>query len=173
MVAKFTVQFLFFDRKAVLQFVDKKTASALSRIGAFVRRTARSLIRNRKNPSKPGQPPTNQTGTLREFIFFGLDRAKRSVVIGPAKTNQVFFGDNGRPVRGTVPGVLESGGSVRILEEQYATGDWYRADLRRIRSNGRPKRLRTVNIAARPYMLPALNKNRPKMPAQWAAGIRT
>lgn len=50
--------------------------------------------------SKPGEPPRNQTGLLRDNIFFSYDAATQSVVIGPAR-----LGGAGR-----APAVLEYGG---------------------------------------------------------------
>lgn len=37
--------------------------------------------------SKPGQPPRSVIGLLRQFILFGFDAAKNSVVVGPARLN--------------------------------------------------------------------------------------
>jgi len=163
---------MFFDRKAVLGAVDRATRKVLSRFGAFVRTTARHSIRRRKAVSQPGQPPTNRTGTLKRFIWFAYEPAKRSVIIGPAKTNQVFFDGDGRPVKGTVPEVLEDGGSI-FVREVFKWGAWRRADLRsRRRLAGLPTRLRKVNIAARPYMGPAFAKEKPKLPSLWADSVK-
>ena len=77
----------FFDSKAVTGAVDKATRRVLSRFGAFVRRGAKSSIRKRKRVSKPGEQPSSHTGLLKKFIFFGYDRSRSSVVIGPARLN--------------------------------------------------------------------------------------
>lgn len=159
---------VFFDDD-VIRDIDEKGGRVLSRFGAYVMRGARRAIRNRSRSSKPGQSPTNWTGTLRGIsgrepgIFFFYDRIEQSVVIGPTFANQVFFGRNREPVRGTVPEVLEEGGEIRILEAKY--GDkWYRADLRsKRRLSELPTRLRTVRIAARPYMQPVFDKSLPKL----------
>lgn len=79
---------LFFDRAKVTNATDKATRKVLSRFGAFVRQTARSSIRKRKHTSSPGQPPTNKTGLLKKFIFFGYSPESRSVVIGAALLNK-------------------------------------------------------------------------------------
>ena len=52
-----------------------------------VRTTARHSIHKRKRTIAPGEPPSSHTGLLRRFIFFGYDRERRSVVIGPARLN--------------------------------------------------------------------------------------
>lgn len=161
----------FFDRP-VIREMDRKAGKVLSRFGAFVRTRARSLLN--KKPTKnrpvsnPGEPPRRQTGILRQFVFFAYDPREKAVVIGPAKTNQVFFDRMGQPVRGTVPEVLEYGGQITILEALYDVPGkgptWLRADLRsKRRLTELQKRMRTATIAARPYMRPAFDKELPKL----------
>lgn len=98
------VKKLFFDRGAVLSAAEKKSRAVLSRFGAFVRRRARSSIRQRKAISEPGSPPSSHKGTLREAILFAYDAARRSVVIGP-----VAMGKGGTGAR-----ALEEGGDVSV-----------------------------------------------------------
>ena len=162
----------FFDAPRVLAATDRATRSVLSRAGAFIRRTAKGLIRKGKKPSKPGSPPKSHAGTLKDFLFFAYEPSRRSVVIGPAKTNQVFFDGDGQPVSGTVPEVLEFGGSISVLEWQLRSGKWTRADLRsKRRLASRPLRKRIVRIQARPYMQPAYAINEPKLGPLWADAI--
>jgi hypothetical protein len=167
-----TLKAFFFDKPRVVKLIDDTTRRAFSRFGAFVRDDARKSIRTRKKASQPGNPPNSHTGILKRFIYFALDPNRRSVIIGPAKTNQIFFGQDRRPVSGTVPEVLEYGGAIGILEVQksYQGGTfWTRADLRsRRRLAGRPLRLRQVNIRPRPYMHPAFDKNLTELPRIWA-----
>ena len=120
---------LFFDSPAVLRAVDRARRRVLSKQGAFLRTRARSLIRPRKTASAPGSPPHSHTGILRRFLYFSFDSATRTVVVGPARTNQVFFDKDRRPVTGTVPRVQAYGGQITIKEEQLH-GRWQRADLR-------------------------------------------
>lgn len=185
----------FFDRDAILKSMDRAAHKALSRFGAFVRQRAKTSIRYREAASDPGRPPSahrsamsgirrgntrkkNQpTSPLRDFIYFAYDRQTKSVIIGPAKTSQVFFDNHRKPVTGTVPEVLEYGGSITILEvlrpgytvragtrgfdgrfrpAGRVEAQWVRADLRsQRRLAGRPTRYRTVTIDARPYMRPS------------------
>lgn len=156
----------FFDRKAVLDRVGRARVKSLSRFGAFVRTRARSLIRTRKRVSRPGEPPSSHTGVLKRFIYFVYDPVRKTVVVGPAKTNQLFH-RGGTPgavpgaqfeglTRGPIPGVLERGG-VAGKVEVFKAGRWQRADLRsRRRLAGLPLRTRWYKVAARPYMVPAL-----------------
>jgi len=163
---------LFFDSPAVLRAVDRARRQVLSKQGAFLRTRARSIIRPRKTASAPGEPPHSHTGILRRFLYFSFDPATRSVVVGPAKTNQVFFEGHGRPVNGTVPEVLEYGGRIRTLQV-YKWGRWRRADLRsKRRLVGLPPRLHPANIGARPYMRTALALERKALPSLWRDSVR-
>lgn len=67
-----------FEKK--LESARKK---ALNKAGAIVRKFARRSIRNRKRASKPGEPPTNRTGRLKNSILYALDDNGHSVIIGP------------------------------------------------------------------------------------------
>ncbi|TXH48571.1 MAG: hypothetical protein E6Q97_24500 [Desulfurellales bacterium] len=163
----------FFDSEKVVRLVDKANRKNLSKAGAFVRQTARNSIRRRKGSSKPGQAPTNITGTLKRFLFFAYDTGTKTTVVGPAATNQVFFNGAGQPVRGTVPQVLERGGSIQLLEVQWSDGVWRRADLRsRRRIAEKPQRMRTVRIEARPYMGPAYTANEKKIALLWKDSVK-
>lgn len=167
----------FFDRQVVIDRVEKKRRAILSKFGAFVRTRAissmlghavpkkfgyKSKVTDREGSSPPGSPPYPHTGLLVKWILFAYDHAAGGVVVGPMKTNQVFFDKDRRPVTGTVPQVLEYGGQITLLE-WFRAGTWQRADLRsRRRLAERPTRYRTVSIAARPFMRPALKAEAPK-----------
>jgi len=86
---------MFFDRKAVTGAVGRATRKVFSRFGAFVRTAARSSIRRRKRVSAPGEPPSSHTGLLKRLIFFGYDRQRRSVVIGPQRLSRARHGEAG------------------------------------------------------------------------------
>jgi len=163
---------MFFDKPAVQNAVDRAMRRVHSQFGAYVRRTARFSIRKRKASSAPGSPPSSHTGDLKRRIFFAYEPQRQNVIIGPIRTNQVFFGPDRRPVRGTIPEVLEEGGAIRILEVRKY-GRWQRADLRsKRRLSGLPACLRKVSIAARPYMGPAFAENKPKLDEMWANSVR-
>lgn len=171
----------FFDRKAIADKVGAARIKVLSKAGAFVRRTMQQSIRPgvrivkgvRKvsKPSKPGNPPKSWTGLLKNFIYFGYDPGTESVVIGPVPLNQ-YHVVNGRLTRGAVPEVLDKGGTIGIREEQLSGGLWVPPSRSRRQRAGRPQRVRQVKIAARPYSLPALQKNVSKFPSLWANSVR-
>jgi len=136
---------MFFDRKKVIHAADRANRRNLSKAGAFIRTTAKHSIRKRKAASAPGSPPSSHTGLLRRFIFFGYERARQTVVVGPMRLNQKA---------GTAPAALEHGGTSFV------------EDTRRWR------RKRRLRIAARPFMGPALAKEAPKFPKLWANSIK-
>lgn len=81
------VKGLFFDRQAVLTPAAKAKRRALTRFGGYVRRVSRNSIRKVGKSgatAKPGQPPKSRTGLLKQHIYFVYDKAKDSVIIGPA-----------------------------------------------------------------------------------------
>jgi len=137
---------MFFDRKKVIRAADRANRRILSKAGAFIRTTAKHSIRKRKAASPPGSPPSSHTGLLRRFIFFGYERSRQTVVVGPMRLNQKA---------GTAPAALEYGGTSVVVE-----------------GTRRRRRKRRVRIAARPFMGPALAKEAPKFPKLWMNSVR-
>jgi len=135
---------MFFDRHVVMRAMDSAKRKVLSQAGAFIRTAARTSIRKRKGTAPPGKPPHSHEGSLRKLILFGYDRASDSVVVGP-----VGF------AKSTAPKALEYGGETVVHQ----------------RRRGRLVS-RKVRIAARPFMAPAREKERPKLPLLWRNSIR-
>jgi hypothetical protein len=135
----------FFDKPAIMAKMDAARRRALSKAGAFVRRDARASIRKSKNVSRPGAPPRSHQGDLRKFLFFSYDPVADSVVVGPVRVSKI----------GQAPQALEHGGTSTIM-----TGP-----------KGKRRR-RTITIAARPFMGPALEKNRSKIPEAFLNSVR-
>lgn len=143
------IKAMFFDRPRVQKAVSHANRRALSRAGAFVRTRARTSMRKRRGTSRPGQPPYAHEGSLRRMILFGYEPSRETVVVGP-----VGFRSS------DAPNVLEFGGRTTVV--------------RRRRSSRRGQRVikTRVRIAARPYMVPALDKERPNLPALWRNSVR-
>jgi len=134
---------LFFDSPAVIKAVDDATYRALVRFGQYVRKVARHSIKTMPGPSRPGEPPRNQTGVLKGFILYGFDPGSRSVVIGPARLRgKETYG----PV--TVPEVLEYGDTVR----------------------GRDSEMHRYE--ARPFMGPAFERGEEKLDDFWRDSVK-
>lgn len=160
--ATFDLKELFFDRPAVIAATNRAERQALSKIGAFVRRRARSKLRRRKRVSSPGESPsvhsTDKVASLKT-ILFAYQPSSRSVVIGPVGLNQTNNTPSGSQ---TVPQIMEFGGTVNIREEQYADTRspdvWYRRDARRGARGDKRYRIRRADYLARPFMGPALEE---------------
>jgi hypothetical protein len=133
---------MFFDRKAVTSAVDKGVRKVLSKFGAFVRTTAQHSIRKRRSISQPGQPPSSHVGLLRKLIYFGYDANRRSVVIGPT------------PLHGEAeaPPLLEYGGRTRL--------------------KNRKGKVVSATYRPRPFMGPAFEAEKKKLPSLWANSIK-
>ncbi len=148
---KLDVARTFFDREHVLMTMSDATYRALSKAGAFIRQTARGLIRKRKKSSLPGRPPAGHDQEfLKNNIFFGFDEGAQTLVAGPAKLNMRRAGN--------IPEILEKGG----------TGTVFPYGGRRATAG----KARKVRIEARPYMQPSLDKNLPKLGGVYADSIR-
>lgn len=178
----------FFDQDVVLKAMDRATAKALSKFGAFVRTRARTSIRYAVKPSKPEKPAhghqstarfktSKKTGVgkvqsvspLREFLYFFFDKEVKTVAIGPAKTNQRnAFGDK------PIPQILEEGGVIQVHEHLHrfrdGTEKWFRTDLRYRLSGtsirgavGKRRRVRMARVQRRPTMNLALDNELPKL----------
>jgi len=188
----------FFDKEGkanpLLKSLDKAARDILSRFGAFVRRTAKSSIRKRKRISAPGKPPSSHTGLLKNFIFFGYDATKQSVVVGPIRLNTRVNAPEVLEYGGTVSfgaakkifrkvggaGEIRIGGRVSATTKKNRFGAMVTyGKLRTQAQADRANELQTLlyggitaTIAARPYMHPALTKELPKLPAMWRDSVK-
>jgi hypothetical protein len=160
----------FFDRDVIKDRMTTANRKALSRVGAFIRRRARSSLRRRRKPSQPGRPPSVHTAdrvaTLKN-ILFAYEPQAESLVIGPVKLNQkALLG----PQLGdlTVPQVLEFGANVRVRETKV--GKRWVTGVRRIRP-GQPVRVRSASYPERPFMGPALQAEQDHIPDAWSGQL--
>ena len=96
----------FFDSKVVLRAVDRSKRKAQSKLGSYMRRSARQLLRKRKRSARHGEPPSMHVGFIKRFLFFAWDSVSESVVIGPA----LIVGKSLR--NDTVPHLMEAGGMI-------------------------------------------------------------
>src|SRR5438105_12168311 len=109
----------FFDRKKVIDWMDKKSRAAMSRAGAYIRTIARSSMRRRKKSSPAGQPPSAHTDPGLKKIIFAYDPERKTVVIGPVGfTGHNVIGGGVKP--GVVPQTMEFGGTLGIREAELA-----------------------------------------------------
>ena len=147
----FSVKSQFFDKDIVVNVITKNERRYLVRAGSYIRKSARSSIKNPpkkgERNSSPGNPPFNQTGKLKGGIFFSYDPANRSVVIGPEK---LANGDL------TLLSALEFGGRTRWKWKDPKTGT---------------KETGTHTIAARPFMRPAMERSKGMLQQIWKESI--
>ncbi len=110
----------FFDRKKVVDAMDRKTASAMKFIGGTTRKIAKNSIKKSTGTtlhSPPGKPARTQTGVLKKTIFFEYEPRSRSMICGPKKLPKK---SKVRPAGGkTTVQLLEEGGIGRPTEPIY------------------------------------------------------
>lgn len=144
------------DAANIGRAINRTTDANLKLAGGFVMVRARSMLRRRKRPSAPGQPPSvhsrDSVATLRN-IRWAVQGA--NAIVGPMRANQVAL-VNG--TSSTVPELLEFGGIASIYEESYDGQRWFRRDLRRSARDGVQYRVRRVKYQARPLMQLAFNR---------------
>lgn len=162
----------FFDRKTVIDAVELAERKQLSKAGAFVRRRARSSIRlagKRGSSSKPGKPPKTPRGTPQRYkdtIFFGYDKRRGSVVIGPSSR----FGD------GKVPSILEFGGSMNVKNRRMRDTPALRRRASSFKTEGAGAGFifytGRLTYEARPHMNPALIAEAPNFPGLFRNSVK-
>lgn len=175
---------LFFDRPAVMRFLDRTESIAFNKIGGRIRKTAMRSMRQQKRPKKkayvqtassPGQPPRRRVplGSGLSKIYYVYSAAQHQVQIGPVKFNWSAFPE------ATVPEVHEFGGNVTITEMDFSftPSGWQRpGGSNWVAVHGRdqknrfalPMRTRKAKYPKRPFMFPALEKNRQFIRDSWA-----
>ncbi len=116
----------------------------LVRAAARGRAIARSAMRRRSRPSRPGEAPTVRKGQLKRFLLFAWDEPRRVAVFGPQKLSGAA---------GDTPEALEKG-------------------LTTVRRVGRKRQARQIKYEKRPAMLPALERIAPDLPAMWSEALR-
>lgn len=161
-----------FDRSVIKRNWGAINESAGKKAGLLVRRIARNSLRQVKHgrPSPTGMPPHSHawrymmragkrrrtTAPLR-LIYSVPEMMGARVIVGP-----VGFGD-----RQPVPEIHEKGLTVsRMVPKRGAKAQ--------IDSHGRrrfQRERRFVKYPARPFMLPALIKAAPQLPAMWRGSL--
>lgn len=164
MQAVFTGSGFDLDIKKIRRYLRANYKSGLHKIGAYLRRRARTSLRRRKRVSQPGERPsvhsTDDTVSLKHIAFV-VAPDDTQVLCGPIRLNQrnmvVDVGSQ------TVPQILEFGGTVRIHEEARKDGRpwagdvvWGRRDMRRGAKPWKKYRVRNARYQPRPFMGPAL-----------------
>ena len=179
-----------FDKQKLKKKAETATFTSLRHAGGAIGKTARFSIRRRKKPSKPGSPPHTQTGMLKRVIRYDVANNKTEVVIGPVneiagrlwnlhefggvatkrrklKPHRFKVGEYGpiRPIQhGTktkfariqLQTATQANRATRLIEEENAR-----------RSDNKPR-----HYPKRPFMKPALEANRSRLPMFWANSVK-
>ena len=188
----------FLDRKAVENIVGKEYAKVLTKAGSQTRQDARRRLKvskrvrsdaeyyRQQQPSPPGRAPRSWSehavASLRN-VQYQFDSSRMSIFVGPIGLNSKVYGGFG-----SVPGVHERGGMLRIPEWRFTEAgvrnswanwrkfrgtvnistEWRRGHVPRgvMRSKiAHESRVRAAAYPARPFMGPALKKTMPKFPS--------
>lgn len=94
----------FFDKAVVINAVDQKKRRAMSKIGAYIRRTGRRKTRPAKRTSQPGEAPKTKTKAEPNLrtILFALDHDDKTLVVGSIRMRTPY----------SVPELMEHGGDI-------------------------------------------------------------
>ena len=175
---------------------DQMIHKGLTRIGGAIRLTARRSIKRSKKPSVAGTPPHTQTGKLRESILYAVE--DKTVYIGPSmqmiskvgashEHGLVEYGGklkkpNWKIQIGGHGPIYNPKGKKKIDTVKVSFVKIYtRKQLNRIQQFvfSLPKEIRFKNIPfrvrkypRRPFMLPALEKLRFKLPSYFSGLFR-
>lgn len=179
-----------FDKQKLKKKAETATFTSLGHAGGAIRKTASWSIRKRKNPSKPGSAPHTQTGMLRRVIRYEATNNRTEVVIGPVNEiagrlwNLHEFGGVATKRRKLKPHNFRVGehGPIRV-KQQGIKKKFARIELRTVAQANRATRLvaeenerrgdnKPRHYPKRPFMKPALDANRSRLPTFWANSIK-
>jgi len=172
---------------SVRKKVDQTSIRSLGHAGGAIRKTARRSIRRRKLPSRPGRPPHTQTGGLKRSIRYEV--GKHDVLIGPInevggrlwnlhefggvakgrrllKSHRFSPGEFG-PIRAKRRGFNTSFHRIRLITAAQAN----RATRLTEEENAR-RSAQVRKYPKRPFMGPALQIIRPRLPKFWANSVK-
>lgn len=155
----------FFDRSIIKTNWKAINEQPLKKAGLMVRKVARQSIRRAKKGGKSGpagSPPRSRLGgsTPPFKMIYSVPEGFTRVVVG-----MVGFTTKGNPV----PGLQEHGGTAsRWVFEKQKRGRNKKGRY----TKGRNKRVKkTVRYPKRPFMEPALDKTKNKLPGLWSGSL--
>ena len=175
------------DQAKLKRKASQATFRSLGHAGGAIRLTARRSIRRRKKPSGPGQPPHTQTGRLKRSIRYEVSGDQ--VVIGPVNElagriwNLHEFGGRTRrrrrrrsrqqariggygPIRVRARGVVTSFARIQLTTAAQV------ARSQKLIDEETQRRGASRKYPPRPFMGPALEKSRSRLPKFWADSVK-
>jgi hypothetical protein len=176
----------------VARKVKAANITSLGHAGAYIRGIAKRSIKVSKEPAPPGHQPHTRKGRLKKAIFYGVERERQGVVIGPTASGvgQIGhtheFGGTEPPkkrkgrkanfrlqVGGHGPIDVEGGKPVVVrlkTDRQVARAQEVAQSLSP--SQGGPESKRPRRYPPRPFMGPALEISKTRLPRIWANSVR-
>lgn len=175
-----SIKDFFFDAAKVVERAEAAQDKVLSKAGAFIRKSARGLLRRRKTVSSPGSPPSVHTedkyATLKNILFGSP--APGHLVVGPISLKAKSA--MGRPA----PNAQEFGGTVSRIKWEamprnmrpgvsQAQRDAYGRAIRSGRLPPPPRIpvVTTLTLSPRPFMGPSFTQNVDKFPEMWRGAV--
>ena len=166
---------MFFDSKKVTSAVDRARKLQLSRAGAFIRRTAKGLIKNAPARRMKDMTADEQKAFKRRValaLYYGRKRPKKPRVSTPAPAGKppysrtgllkrIYFGYE-RQTKSVVVGPMKLNTKVR----QSRTAPNLLEFGGTVQRDGK-----TVMAHKHPYMGPALEKELPNLPIRFGASV--
>lgn len=179
-----------FHKGKLKKKLETATFTSMRHAGGAIGKTARFSIRRRKKPSRPGSPPHTQTGMLKRVIRYEVNSSKTGVAIGPVNEiagriwNLHEFGGTATKRRKLKPHRFKVGEYGPIRVKQHGL----KATFARIRLQTSAQANRATRLIEeenkrrgdnkprvypkRPFMKPALDANRARLPAFWANSVK-
>jgi len=171
----------------------KASISNLRQAGAYIRGIARKSIKISPKYSPPGKPPRSRKGRLKDAIIFAVEKEQQRVVVGPTATE---VGQIGRTHEqgGTEPPKtkkarnpnwkLEVGGHGPVRNDTNGVGFAKletEAQLERAKKIAPTVQAKEAQAAVqaksrkyppRPFMGPAFNIAKERLPKLWAGSVK-
>jgi len=179
-------------KEAVLKRVRRASITNLGQAGAYIRGIAKKSIKVSPKPAPPGKPPHSRKGQLKRAILFAVEKVPGRVLIGPTATDvgrighTHEFGGTEPPKRRKVRKAnwkLEVGGHgpvrkgakgpvVGKLRTQAQADRAKRIAESLPPSQGGPVSKKVRKYPPRPFMGPALEVSKARLPKFWANSVR-
>ena len=176
----------------VLRKTKAASITSLGRAGAYIRGIAARSIKVSPVPSAPGRPPHTRKGRLKKAILYAVERARQDVVIGPTASAVGRIGST-HEFGGTEPPKkrkarkanwkLEVGGHGPIAAGPDGVVVVKLATARQVArareiaaslppSQGGPASKKARTYPPRPFMEPALERSKDRLPRIWANSVK-
>ena len=177
-----------FNKNQVISNLSRLERHALSRAGSYVAEAARRSIRKSRRQSRPGQPPYSHTEKLRNMIRTAVDSSRVMAIAGAIQRYDVeseglapaalehggvtkYTPSKGRKYRPGDVGIIElgrgnrtielpNGGTTKAVFAKIRTGEQLERANANLRKMNELASKKTITIAARPFMAPALMRSR-------------